>query len=593
VTERDSRLAGGEVGWTVQNELAQLEQAYESGDILGMPAYCLIGTEIDFRLYMNKPNEEQVAALESSRTMIASELSLLAPKDEAQAQRKADWLQQIPHLTTPELINYHIYRRLSVPTLDAPNTAMYLRAEDSPETTLEFVFGNGLYQTGYYDNPGSFEMRTQAAKPTIAMERIRRAITVAEETCNAFGAQFHYSNDQTNFSVWTRDDAGSLRPLHSLDNPEGQEIARKATAGMLLGLRDGMAALHPATTFTSSKNRELQIKAAPERGGTLRVVPGRFEQRRGVGAEKHVLGALVLLSGFAHGVTNPALDTGFVSKERQHLFVPGEGYDKVRDLYLLRALQESNVVDGRFISGSIDALNIGRVEGMLSSIIGAPAQEYGGGSYVIERLLGCISLAPDGRLVADERRFGEVIKSSAFNISLIEQPQETINDRLKRIKCIQSNSIITGAVDAKWTSGVTFHEDLEKFTQAASLNHIGRSTREVIRRKHEAAFTHDEAVVNLCHTTISHKLIPAEEKVALLQETIAAFPKADADTVIQLFRNEIERDIENLARSLDRYELKSRDSSAHDENIYDIENHSDNQERHAQLVALRVLLGDV
>jgi hypothetical protein len=553
----------GETQWLVQNELASLEHSYASGEILGVPAHCLIGTEIDFDVYMDNPTPEQQAALETSREAVLSELSLLGPKDEEQAQRKAEWLQQVPHLTPAELINYHIYRRLSVPTLDPPVPAMYLQADDSPETTLEFVFGNGLYQTGYYDNPGFFEMRTQAAKPTIAMERVRRAIAIGSEVARSFGACFSYKGDQTNFSVWVPGNHG-LQPLHSLDNPEGQEMAAKATAGILHALRDSMVVLQPPSSVTLPHDELLQLEAGPERAATLRVVPERFEQRSEVGPENHALSALFLMSGFAHGVTDPTLDTRFVHQEPQNLLVSGPGYDKVRDLYLLRALQRSELDGGHFVFGGVSALNVTRSEGMLSSIIGAEVYDNGNASHVISRLLGCISLTPNGTLEADEQAFERVLQQEIHRhrIYLQGTPTETISERLRRIRCIADSVTITGSVDYVWPSGVALHGDLEKFVAAPSLAHISTAVMETVRREREA-FTHDEAVSGYCWKKIDDIAGPVAEKVARIQEAIHQFPDADTDKVAQLIRDELRKRANSFARAISAYEAKPNDD--HDE----------------------------
>lgn len=552
---QNCELPQGELNELIHNEVAALEQTYEAGDILGVPAHCLVGTEIDFNIYMNSPTAEQKDALEKTRGEIAAQLAGLTPKNEAQAARKADWLKQIPELTPEELINYHIYRRLSAPTLEAPTPQMYFNADESPETTLEFVFGNGLYQTGYYDNPGSFEMRTQAAKPTIALQRVQRAIAVAHEVAGAYGATFHYTNDQTNFSVWVSTKEG-LRTVHSLKTIEGQEVARKATAGILHATKDSMAMLHPPAVV-SHIDAPMLNNAGPERGVALRVVPDRFEQRRAVGAKRHALGALVLMSGFAHGVSESGFDTDFVTKEWQDLLVPAAGFHKVRDLHLLRGLQESKIVDGRFVSPGVSEINITRTESMLASIVGAPVYDRVNGKAVIKALIGCISVNATGELQADEPAFEQVLELNKDRISVRGTPQETITDRLRRIRFIRS-VVIKGNVKTTWPAGVTFHQELLDAVQAPSLGFIGQRTLEAVRQTLATTFTHEESVAQYFQQIFGDRSGSAGEKMAHIQDLELQFPDADHQEVVRLIKQETERIAKWAAASMAMREHQSQ-----------------------------------
>lgn len=552
-----NELMHGESGWLIHNEVAALEQAYEAGDILGVPAHCLIGTEIDFYISMDRPTAEQKAALEATRGEIMTHLGSLVPKDAEQAARKEDWLKQIPDLTAEELINYHIYRRLSMPTLDPPSPDMYLSADETPEKTLEFVFGNGLYQTGYYDNPGSFEMRTQAAKPTIALRRIQRAVAVADEVACAYGAKFSYTNDQTNFSVWVATEEG-LRPVHSLKTTEGQEIARKATAGMLHAIKDGMPVLHPATAISRS-DQPFKNTAGPERGVAMRVVPDRFELRRALDKENHALGALMLMSGFAHGVIASDFDTSFVTKEAQNLLVAAPGFDKVRDLHLLRGLQESTIVDGRFVSKEMSELAIQRIGSMLSAIIGAPVFERNHGNLVIRELLGCISISATGELQADEAAFEKAIQSNANYVSLRGVPGETITERLKRVQFIRGMAI-KGDLKSSWSSGVTFHKELRAFERAQSFRFISQHTVGVICERLAAKFTHEEGVALYFQQNFGDRSSEASEKMAQVMELARQFPDADHDEVVRHIKLQTQKSIGWATGSLNAHRNRTHDN---------------------------------
>jgi len=549
----------GKTEWLAHTELASMEHAYESGEILGVPAHCLFGAEIDYSISMDQQTVTQQAALEASRDTIIAELSLLVPQDEEQAQRKSNWLQQVPLLTHKELINYAIYRRLSVATLDYPSPATYLQADESPETTLEFIFGKGIYQTGYYDNPGFFEMRTQAAKPTIAIERIQRAAAIADEVARSFGACFNYMGSQVNFSVWIVDN-DDLRPVHTLNNSQGQEIARRATAGMLYALRDSMSAFNPPSTLSMPEDTPFQLVASPRRGGQLRVLPERFEQRLPVKLGRHVLSALALMSGFAYGVTDPTLDTRFVTTKLDHLLVPAPGYSKVQDLHLLRGLEESDLVNGRFVFTDTNRFQPEREEAMLSSIIGTTVLCRGNGSQVIEGLLGCISLAPDGTLEVDEQAFSTALQdASRHQISFSRAPRESITERLGRIKYVPNVHTITGSLDYEYPSGVTLHQDLDAFKSAPSLAHISKLTRDALHQERASLFTHDEAVSQYYLEEVTNKRIADFKKLTRLEEVLAQFPQANPSKVRQLLIGRLQKRIADLDDAMTDFKNRTAD----------------------------------
>lgn len=536
-----------ETSWLVQNELASLEHDFATGSILGVPAHCLIGVEIDFNIREKDTTHDQRAVLELSRASMAAELSLLVPKDQEQAERKAQWIQQIPKLSLAELVNYQVYRRLSTPTLDSPNKSMYLHADDSPETTLEFVFGNGLYQTGYYDNPASFEMRTQAAKPTIADRRIKRALAVAREVAEEFGAIFYYEGSHTNFSVWTSED-GELRPLHTLDSKDGQELARKGVAGMLYALRDSMSVLKPPRCASPPDRKVDQLlEVHPERDGTFRVVPDRFEQRISVSEKNHDLNALALMSGFAYGVNNETIDTSFITIDTGTLLTAGDGYNKIRDLYLLRALQQSLQPDGSFVFPGVSEFNENRGNGMISSLIGVGVYARGSASPIIKSLVEKIRLGEDGLLGVDEKAFNRAIDNASFHLTILGKPGDTVQERLSRIRVLPDSPLINGSLECEYPSGVKLHADLAEYSSRPSLGYIGAHVLKTVGREQAEAFTHEEAVFKYIDTILESSRMSAAEKIAQIQPALDRFPDADPAIVRQYIRQELESTVKRFA----------------------------------------------
>lgn len=546
--------------WLVQNELASLEHDFAAGRILDVPVHWLMGIEIDFDIHRKSSAYEQLATLEASRESMFAELSLLVPKNEEQAERKAKWLQQIPELTPKELINYQIYRRLSVPTLDSPNTSMYLGADDSPETTLEFVFGNGEYQTGYYDNPGCFEMRTQAAKPSIANERKKRAVAVGRAVAEQFGTIFAYKGDHSNFSLWTPGENG-MRTIHSLDSQEGQEIARRGVAGMLYALRDSLSVILPVSYYSMPPEKVSTLAADPERDGTFRVVPDRFEQRLPVGEHNHEINALGLMSGCAHGINNEAIDTSFTTVTKGTLLTAGPGYDKVRDLYLLRALQQSLLDDGSFVFPGVSWTNEHRAEGMVSSIIGTEAYVRGNASYIIKTLLGTIALTPEGSLEVDEDTFNKTAQNLSYYYSTSGTPRDTITERLSRIKVLPESAIVLADLECELPCAVRFHNDLAGYASRPSLGYIGTDVLEAIARERAATFTPEEAVFRyIDHKILDTSRLSTDDKIRRLQDVLRQFPDADPTVVRARIENEVGQRVERFVEAAKLSSQKGEDT---------------------------------
>lgn len=518
-----------EASWLVQNELASLDHGYAKGNILNVPARCLVGFEIDFYINHRDISGDAQRTLETSRVSIASQLSLLTPKDEEQAERKAHWLEQIPELTPGELVNYQIYRRLSVATLDLPETKMYFEADDSPETTLEFVFGNGLYQTGYYNNSGIFEMRTQAARPTIAAEWRKRALRVGRRVAEEFGAEFYHLDEgtHTNFSVWVPEQ-GKLQPLHTLDSREGQEAARKGAAGIICALKDSLPVIMPPQSYSPQKTDRWTLNAHHAREGVLRVVPDHFEQRLSVREQAHDLNVLALMSGFAHGVNNELDDDSFVRVDHGTLLTAGDGYDKLRDLYLLRSLQQSLQQDGSFLFPDKSELHESRADGMLSSLIGAEAHARDDASHILRALIGTITLSSDKVLEVDEEAFNRTVRDMSLHFSLNGTVKDTIRERFERIRVLPDSVMVMGGLECEYPSGVRHHGDIAKYPYRPSLSYIGRHVLEAVGREYAGRFTHEEAVYSHIDRKVTATSgLSTPEKIVQIQTTLDQFPNAN------------------------------------------------------------------
>lgn len=113
-----------------------------------------------------------------ARQLAYEQVDALQPSDAIEAERKQAWLSQIDELTLEELVTFTVYSALARPTLDykTRRVAELIGASDSDEHTVEYRFGNGKLQDGYYDIIP--EVRTLPTTPTIAIRRRHRLIAI-------------------------------------------------------------------------------------------------------------------------------------------------------------------------------------------------------------------------------------------------------------------------------------------------------------------------------------------------------------------------------------------------------------------------------
>lgn len=443
------------------NEIERLSQQFAEGDILDRPARCIFGFEIDFTMH---PNQNSRYIDQDVRQLAREEIDKLEPSSDAEESQKREWLAQIPELNSCELANFIIYSQLARPTFARPNLRSYFDATDDPQDTLEFRFGNGLYQTGYYDNPGGFEMRTNAAPAPIALRRLRRTLNVAQKISDKHKVNFSKGSGHINFSVLAEED-GHVYPIHELNTAEGLEIARRGAAGILTALSDANIAMYPP--LPTLKSYEATLLATHDRNGVLRVSPDRFEYRED--PKRFVeLGMLAMMSGFAHGYNKMEISGADI--HYRHDLAPDDGFDKIRDLHLLRALQYSQLDEDRYFHANRSHISL-RDEQVLLSIFGREILTHGDGN-TYRNLIECIFVENNQLRVNPDRFNQKVALNSELRQILKKQPLFDLFERIKPIKFIESRPTIQGKVVWNTPTALEVHQALKDFAESPSLRFI-------------------------------------------------------------------------------------------------------------------------
>ena len=344
----------------LEHGIREAEAAYESGEALGEPATALAGFEIEYRLHDEKNQLEKLTdrkyrqifgrprrdverdrelLLTNGREQVRQTLNALSPTTDEEVARQAHWLTQVDDLTLPELVTYLAYQELSQATLAPPRGPAH-NTETAP--IVEFRFGPDIYQRGYYDNKGVFEIRTTPRSPTEAQQASARTVETLQRYAKQYGLDFATINCHPNFSVYGAD--GQL--LHDLLRPEGAEIARRATTRMLLAIRDVSPLMLPVAPF---QDGIISYGAQSGRTSFMRVLADRFEARQTKfrwDAEDAVL--LAMMAGFARGYRGD-LELSAEDAWAEATIVERPAYrrtadfDPHTDLHILRAIQHSQI----------------------------------------------------------------------------------------------------------------------------------------------------------------------------------------------------------------------------------------------------------
>ncbi len=343
---------------TIDPSIVKLEGDLARGHF-GQPVHCLVGFEIDYGLRavdLDSHGEQEIQdafgqskqSLQSQRELLDvtirrqahDQIAGLIPRNDQQEAKRQAWLEQVPALSCEELVMFAAHQVLATPTLTEPklevdramqSTVMY-------SDTVEYRFGKQIYQSGYYDNVNSPEMRTNPARPSVALARQQQVIDGYRSLSRTFGVDLSFGTGHTNMSFWRPSPEG-YKPLHDLETEEGLEASRRIAVGMLLAVREATPAYMSRDT-PSTYDGLHKYSVGHMRTNTIRIAPDRFELRIGYGEqEKTERKVAAMIGGFIHGMeTDYPIPIG-----RAPGFGPTELYRKERDIHILRAVEHSRI----------------------------------------------------------------------------------------------------------------------------------------------------------------------------------------------------------------------------------------------------------
>ncbi len=298
---------------------------------------------------------------EDARDTVAA----LQPSNDEERERQKEWLDQVDDFETGDLINYLIYDGLSKASLRKgdPDTSNYYAAlAASAANPLEFRFGKGIFQSGYYDNPGTSEVRIAPTSPVEALRRRSLLIAKVTSLCMKYGVDAQlYERPHINFSLH---DVSGEQPqeMFTMADEQGRTVMRSAISGISALYMEGLTA-RPKTEAMYAKSHRFWLQnpnfderfkypdgtltTSQDKVTSLRVLPNRLELRSGlpISNDAGSLAQRIFLAtaGTYLGVNHPELLEGYPTPEivDRALLVPTEHYRKERDLHLLRAFEHA------------------------------------------------------------------------------------------------------------------------------------------------------------------------------------------------------------------------------------------------------------
>lgn len=218
------------------------------------------------------PTASERQLIQDAREDAKDMLATLVPTSDEEADRLALWKSQVPDFTISDAANFRVYERLSVPTLSYKQSTVGMTRSQTEAVSpgeVEFRFGPGILQEGYYDEPDVSELRLNPRSYALYPARrkmLRRVVgnVAAQHRMVAYAGTEHLSMSAYN----------GERPY--LGDPREDIEPYVAVAG---GLRRVM---HEGVLYDPDRNPAMpkHLEISPWRDTTdVRMMPARFEFR--------------------------------------------------------------------------------------------------------------------------------------------------------------------------------------------------------------------------------------------------------------------------------------------------------------------------
>lgn len=360
---------------------------------------------LQIQLFPEEQDDYEARIRDEARAYVAA----LPAATAEEAAKREEWLANIDTFTTSDLINFKIYQEFSQPTLGKtapPVGGSYreMEVDGDRKGWLEFRFGNGTLQSGYYDNPTVTEMRLTPCPPEVLVEReeiIRKRVLALTTQFNGMVLD---GGTHINLSAYQYD----ARTM------EWEPVINQAHPGKMLDAVSGLsAAIEDGATLTE-KLADRRSFYGPTGGmrswevspyrDSIRVKEDYVELRDASMKATTAHGLLWMMAGMMEGFESGSQ----ALQERGHhvatfvsRLVPEttHRYDKRYDLQLLRAIEQSKATDHVI---EVDASHARQRGGkMVESWIGWRVPRESTASMISTWLIRATQYNAEGRLSVD------------------------------------------------------------------------------------------------------------------------------------------------------------------------------------------------
>lgn len=410
-------------------------------------------------------NTESTIRYESLRDEAFATVDALQPTNRAEAEKKQRWLRNIDTFTKVDFVNFLLYQEFSTPTLaDAapPKGASYdslVAASEHHEQWLEFRFGNGILQDGYYDNPGMVELRLAPCPPDelVAREKVikERLIAIAAEHNIVCGD----GNTHINVSMY-QDQAGELKPVIGTQ-PERRDATLNVVSGLSAGIEQG-AWMFDATVRDRFALGPVSAKKAYSIGQervSIRLQDDLVELRdpRLKATTAHGLLWIMAAMSVGHqkGAAELAKNHNVAQEAYKFMAVRTSRFDKKIDLQLQRTIEEAEAASP---TGLKKAFNYQRSGKLMASIFGEGAIDPAAASLIDMSLVESLTFDEVGQISFNPANFGQTYAGA----------ESTLRELGKQIPPANLQAVMRGidrylsrdAVRIKQDTVITAHPEL-------------------------------------------------------------------------------------------------------------------------------------
>jgi hypothetical protein len=283
----------------------------------------------------------------------------LRPENDTEQATKTKWLGEIDDFGADELINFMLYEEFSTPQLGIPvvpeNASLaQVDAFGQENGWLEWRFGTGSLQTGYYDNAAMSEIRLTPCSPSEALHRSSIIKQRLKELGGQFGLLVRATPRLEHINVSAYDISQPEESSIIGNGAAKAEDTVDATSGVMKAYQDNIN-INPTVVkdydYMFSKYSTTGFRVGPTRK-TLRVLDGRVELRGDFSTTANgvawvTAGIVEGLSEGADGLRRQGYDTSVYSKVVEVQRTPE--FDKDTDLQIQRAFENSEKEpDGTF-----------------------------------------------------------------------------------------------------------------------------------------------------------------------------------------------------------------------------------------------------